>query len=307
MDHEGDSASAYLVALARKLAVAYLQHTQPTAILLTGSAAEGTSDYYSDLDLILYYTALPSEAQIASARAANGGIDFRDLGPRTPTQCAEDYFVHNVECQVAHITCAAWEADMDRVLQDLDVESPIQKALGGLLAGLPLYGAAQIGQWQARAAAYPPALATAMIQHYLQFWPLWYLEERLAVRDATLWIHETLVESAYQILGVLAGLNRVYYSRFQFKRLGKFVAGLAVAPVDLAARIEQMLMASPPVAIRTLATLVTETTALVQTYMPDVMPVATRRPPGTRQQPWQPVSLPDSPRRYVIPAQPMSS
>ena len=47
-------ASKRLQSLARELAAAYLEHTRPRAILLTGSAAAGEADVYSDLDLILY-------------------------------------------------------------------------------------------------------------------------------------------------------------------------------------------------------------------------------------------------------------
>jgi len=45
--------SLYLRALAERVAAAYLAQTAPRAVLLTGSAADGRIDRYSDLDLIL--------------------------------------------------------------------------------------------------------------------------------------------------------------------------------------------------------------------------------------------------------------
>jgi predicted nucleotidyltransferase len=60
--------SAYLRTLARRIAGAYWDTVRPAAALLTGSAAEGKSDRYSDLDLILYHDALPSEDALRAAR-----------------------------------------------------------------------------------------------------------------------------------------------------------------------------------------------------------------------------------------------
>jgi hypothetical protein len=38
------------------------------------------------------------------------------------------------------------------------------------------------------------------------------------------------------IVGVLAALNRLYFSTFEFKRAGRFLSRLDIAPPDLAAR-----------------------------------------------------------------------
>ena len=62
-------ASRWLVALATRVAAGYVAETGPRAILLTGSAAQGVSDTFSDLDLIAYYDRLPSPDQLAAARA----------------------------------------------------------------------------------------------------------------------------------------------------------------------------------------------------------------------------------------------
>lgn len=63
-------ASRSLIALAKQNAAAYVAQTDPRAILLTGSAAEGLSDRFSDLDLIVYYERLPTPDQLAAAGAA---------------------------------------------------------------------------------------------------------------------------------------------------------------------------------------------------------------------------------------------
>jgi hypothetical protein len=280
--------SPYLRDLARRIAGAYRDTAHPAAALLTGSAAEGVSDRYSDLDLILYYEALPSEDALRVAREHCGANDFRLLDQGSEREFAEFYTVDGVDCQVAHTTIAAWEDDMASVLERLEVNSPTQKALGGLLDGIPLYGDDLISRWQAQAAAYPDALARAMVTHYLRFFPIWYVADRLAIRDATLWLYQTYVESAQNILGVLAGLNQLYYSTFQFKRMRAFTGKMRFAPDHLADRLERLFSAPRNEAIADLETLAQESVALVRAHMPDVE--TANQPPlaGQRAQPWAP-------------------
>ncbi len=70
----------------------------------------------------------------------------------------------------------------------------------------------------------------------------------MAARDAALWMQQRVIESSHNILAILAGLNHVYFSTFQFKRMHAFVADLRIAPENLAARIEALLVAAPSVA-----------------------------------------------------------
>jgi hypothetical protein len=280
--------SAYLRELAQRIASAYHEAASPVAALLTGSAAEGESDRYSDLDLILYHDVLPAADALRAARDRCGACDFRLLGQGSEREFAEIYTVDGVECQVAHTTIAAWEDDMASVLQRLEVESPAQKALSGLLDGMPLYGSELIGRWRARAAVYPDALARAMLTHYLRFFPIWYVADRLATRDATLWLYQTYVESALNILGVLAGMNRLYYSTFQFKRMRAFIGKMRLAPNHLADRLERVFSAERSEAIADLEALAGETVALVRAHMPEIE--TENQPPlaGQRAQPWTP-------------------
>lgn len=283
-----ETPSAYLGALAGRIAAACQAHARPVAALLAGSAATGASDYYSDLDMSVFYDTPPSDAQLAAVRADLGATDFRLLAPRSDTAVIEDYYVAGVECQVVHVTRAGWEADMARVLVDLDVASPLQKALGGFLEAVPLYGEAQLAAWRATLAAYPDALAQAMVTHYLDFFPIWYYAARFADRDMALWTRDICVESSYHVLGVLAGLNRCYFTPFQFKRMQHFLAGLRLAPPDLGARLTHLLTAPYAEAVPALEALVGETVALVEAHLPAVDTSRVRRRLGARQAPWTP-------------------
>jgi hypothetical protein len=211
--------SRYVRRLARRVADACLTSTAPAAILLTGSAAIGVADRYSDLDLICYCEALPPEEATARVREALGATGFVPIGARDQGQFAEQFAVAGIVCQVAYTPITAWGEEICAVLAGEDVASPAQKAMSGLLEGIPLHGETLIETWQARAAAYPDALARAMVAHYLRLFPLWYIEPTLPARDATVWVQQMLVEGAQHVLGILAGLNRKYYSPFQFKQM----------------------------------------------------------------------------------------
>lgn len=282
-------ASSYLLTLARRNAAAYAANPKTAAILVMGSAAEGESDYYSDLDMSVYYEELLTDEEFAAARQQNGGSELLwQLGDRAEGSFAESYRVEGVECQFAHTTVAAWERDMAVVREKLDVASPLQKALEGLQHGIPLHGEALLRKWQAEAAHYPEALAAAMVEHHLAFFPLWYVQERFITRDTTLWYYQILVESVQHLLGILAGLNSLYYSTFQFKRMRRFTAQMAVAPNDISTRLESLFSLDRRAAIAELEALVAETVVLVEQRMPQIDTSRAKRLIGQRQQAWRP-------------------
>jgi hypothetical protein len=57
-----------LLALADRLAAAYVAHTRPSAILLVRPIAAGLTDAYSDVDLIGSHDEPPSQKQLDAVR-----------------------------------------------------------------------------------------------------------------------------------------------------------------------------------------------------------------------------------------------
>jgi hypothetical protein len=85
---------------------------------------------------------------------------------------------------------------------------------------------------------------------------------------------------------VLAGLNRVYYTPFQFKRLQRFIAHLRIVPDNLAA----ILLANPATVVDEVEALVQEIVRLVEAHMPQIDTAAVRRRLAQRERPWTPVA-----------------
>ena len=136
--------SLYLRTLAQRISTPYVALSNTRAAMLSGSAAEGISDRYSDIDMMIYYAdELPPEDVLALARQHNNGSTrLWTIDDRANGSLLEAYAVKGVECQISHATLAVWAQGMDSVLRDLDVETPLQKALEGTIHGISLHGTA---------------------------------------------------------------------------------------------------------------------------------------------------------------------
>ena len=280
--------SQYLLELAKRNVKTYIANPKTKAVMVTGSVAEGLCDEYSDCDVCIYYDELPSEAELQLVRQQNQGAELIGImGDRQDGAFGESFVMNGIEFQFAHATIAQWEKEISTILEEFDVRSPILKAMSGTLAGIPLYGETLIQQWKTKVANYPDGLAQTMVEHYLKFSAIWGMQEKLARRDTTLWYYQILVESAQNLLGVLSGLNRLYYSTFQYKRMRRFIEQMRIAPENLASRLENLFHLEAPVAVNQLEALVRETVALVEIHMPQVDTSSAKRRLGWRQQPWE--------------------
>jgi hypothetical protein len=124
-----------------------------------------------------------------------------------------------------------------------------------------------------------------MIRHHWNFFPLWYYGEAMALRDGELWRLDVLLEGAFNVIGVLAGLNRLYFARFELKRTRDLVARMELAPPMLADRLEALFRLPPPEAAESFGALVDETRQIVCRELPDLdLPLPF--PPATRQRSW---------------------
>ena len=283
-----DRASQYLLALAKQKIQAYIVHPNAKAAMITGSTATGQADFHSDVEMFIYYDRLPSIEELQLARQRNNGSEpIRVLGDRHEGFWGEFYFIDGIEFQIGNSTIAFWERNMATVLQELEVTSPAQKALLGMLDCIPVYGEELIRKWKKQIANYPNELAKAMVKQYLNFFPIWAVRERLASRDSTLFQHQIRLETGQNLLGVLAGLNRLYYSTFQFKRTKQFIEQMNIAPENLYVRLEGIYYQEPLFAASQLKELVTETVDLVELHMPEIDTSKVRKSLERKPHIWQ--------------------
>ena len=281
-----DDATAYLCGLARQIVDAALERTPVTAALLTGSAGRGDADRFSDLDLILYVDELPTDEILDEIREAVGGVNAIRR-ERTEHFCGEEFELHGVWTEVSFATVARTEWRLDQLLDRLEeLDSPLPKVALGIMEALPLHGEEVIERWQRRLRDYPEPLRRALVERHWRFMPLWYYEEAFRSRDAELWRLDVLLEGSFNLLAVLAAVNRLYFTRFELKRMRALTARMTTAPPGLAERLESLFRLEPQAAAEEFERLVAETHALVQCELPD-LELPLRFPVGARQRPWR--------------------
>jgi predicted nucleotidyltransferase len=254
--------------------------------MLVGSAARGDADFYSDLDLLLYVDELPPDGTLTQIRTAVGGTSPIRRGEPTEQFRSEEFDLDGIRTELSFVTVSRAEQRLDELLDRIDeFDSPMQKILPGVLESLPLHGEELVEDWRARVRAYPEPLRRTVIERHWNFVPLWYYADAMAARDTELWRLDMLIDAAFNLLAVLASLNRLYFTRFELKRMRALIARMELAPPRLSDRLESLFgLESEPAAVE-LGRLIEETRALVLAELPDLrLPLPF--PPGTRQKPW---------------------
>jgi predicted nucleotidyltransferase len=265
-------------AFAEEIVAAYAGDQRVVAVLLGGSAARGHADRYSDIELFVIWREPPTEADRAMAIAAAGGdlvtlypVDDNDVGPLWQDawkigRLGDEPYT-GVEVDGSHLLVGTVERVLGDVVDLCDPDPTKQVAVGGILHSIPLHGAQLIANWQERAARYPDGLRVAVVKAHAQIEFLWRLDAYVA-RDNPVAGHQLLSAVHEDLLHVLLGLNRVYFTGF--KSLTAVVSDLPIAPHDLLERIR----ASYPLRARTSRAIVTalveETHDLVEEQLPEI-------------------------------------
>jgi hypothetical protein len=236
--------------------------------LVSGSTVEELADARSDVDMSLVFEALPPEAAL---RAACPAAWTWTLGHPAEGSAVVAFPLEGIEVQIAYSDGRTLERELDQVLVRHDPDTPLHKLCEGIAKAEPLAGAEALATIQARIAAYPPPLARALAGHWLGIKATpWRAATQIVHRDALPWCRELQAQAAMRLLGALAGLNDLYFTDFQFKRLHAFERKLKTRPPGLAARIEAALSTEPGPGFGALHALEAEVTALVLVRWPDL-------------------------------------
>jgi hypothetical protein len=271
-------ASATRRVFAEQVADAYAGNPAVAAVLLGGSAARGHSDRYSDIELFVIWLEPPTEAARAGAIATAGG----DLVTLYPVEDIEggplwqdawkvgrlgDEPYTGVEVDGSHLLVGTVEHVLRDVVDLFDPDPTKQVAVGGILHSIPLHGAPLIAEWKTKAARYPDGLRAAVVRAHAQIEGLWRLDA-YCERDNPVAGYRMLTAAHEDLLHVLLGLNRVYYSGF--KSLAAVVADLPVAPRDLLERLRASYPLQAGTSRSMVTALVEETHDLIEQHLPEI-------------------------------------
>jgi hypothetical protein len=259
--------------IARRVADAHAAFGDPALLaLVSGSVVDGTADDRSDVDMSVVLSRLPDiEAPLEAACAAAGGSAwFWRAGSLAESGLVVAFRVDGIEVQIGYSTHEKLAFDIDELLLRHNPDTPLHKLGEGLLKAEALAGAPLLDSLKSRVAAFPPALGRAMVDHFLAAPTPWRAIAQIVHRDTPLWCRDLQVDATYRLLGVLAGLNGRYYTRFQVKRLHKIAASFTLAPPQLAQRIAAILDGPVHAGFELLHALEGEVLALVVQQLPDV-------------------------------------
>lgn len=252
-------------AIARRVADAHAPLGASLA-LVSGSVVEDLADARSDVDMSVVFPTLPDEAAL---RAACPAPWIWQMGAQDEGGLVVAFPVDGIEVQIAYSDEAALARELDEVLVAHNPDTPQHKLAEGLAKAEPLIGAERLRALQQRIADFPEALGQAMALHFLvRSATPWRALAQIVHRDATLWCRELQAQAGYRLVGALAGLNGMYFTTFQFKRMARFIGKMRVAPKDCAARIERALAGDVAAGCAELHALEAEVTALVAARWP---------------------------------------
>jgi Polymerase beta, Nucleotidyltransferase/Domain of unknown function (DUF4037) len=269
--------SLWRYALAQQIAPHYQANPRVAAVLVEGSVARDDADHSSDLDLAVFWAEPPTPKERRDIVTRAGGRSRRPWpSPREAAGWSERNVREGVAIDVRHTTVQATEGLLAAVLERADPSLSKQQRLAALRSALPLVNPKLITRWQQQAAAYPHALAVAMVRKHLRFRPAWE-QEQLAERHDVLVLYDSLCTAQKHLLLVLLGLNRLYYPGWRW--LDRLIEQLQVTPPNLSPRLKQLfaiVSIDPLAAVYQLHDLIEETLRLVDTHLGEVDTQAAR-------------------------------
>jgi predicted nucleotidyltransferase len=277
-----NTASQWRYAIAQQLAPVYAPNPHVAAILVGGSTARGHADRYSDIELGVFWHQPPTQAErqaAADRMVREHNADLIRLYPYDPVEevWSDDFMIGKAQrdqprsgilLEVAHYTTEFLDRTFASVLQHFDTDALKQNLIAGIVDGIPLHHEQLVRDWQVRAAAYPQALAVAVVNRYAQIDHFWRWEMWLQRSANLMMLYHSFSQIQQQLLHVLLGLNRAYY--FGFKWLDVIADRLAHKPEDLVRRFARVYQVEPAIGARELASLVEETYDLIEQHLPQV-------------------------------------
>lgn len=262
-----NEASQWRFALAQQIGMSYAANPKARVVMVAGSTGRGSADRYSDLEIDVYWSEAPSQAERKIAAEGSGGI-LMSLPDYEDDEWAEEISVGGFHVGTSTFLVETMERYLTQVLDEYSTAPLPQMRLYSLLHAVPLVGADLVERWRGRAANYPVGLIHAMLRENLALQGFGYAEEMLAARDDTLTLYTIFCDIERQILGALLGLNLLYLPNPGFKSMDELITEMHIVPPHLSARLKQAFRLPPPEGVQLLHGVIEDLFALVVTYQP---------------------------------------
>ncbi len=191
--------------------------------------------------------------------------------------CLESYHFGALKADFGHIGMNTWEEMVNQVLLELNTDAGLQKSLQGFMDSVVLHGEETVAEWKARIGSYPEGLGEKMVGENMRFFVEGYLLNQAWNRGDRLAYYDGVCTMLKNILGVLAGLNRIYLSKDEPRWLRQEFERMTIRPLDAPDRFDAVLLEPPETAIPLLDALIEDVFQLIERHLPDVDVEAKRR------------------------------
>ena len=199
--------SAWRIDLARRYVAPYAERAQTG--VLGGSVAQGVADRWSDIDTIVYWDNI-DRGWLETPRAAENGERFTWVEHYPGNACLEQYRFGTVKADVAHVRLGWLDELIDGVLSGENTDTTSLDVLRGVQESIVLFGEERYEPIRARVLDYPEALRRSMVEAHPKFSPSWIYDGMGRDRGDLVVFYEYVLATMRNVVGVLAGLNRVY-------------------------------------------------------------------------------------------------
>ena len=274
-DRPNLSHSLWRLELAQQIAPAYAGQQGVVAVFAHGSAARMRADRYSDIEIAILWSRPPTERERLDAiiRAGGSSAKLADYAPGYQAW-TEEFYINGVKVDTGHWTLDAIDGIVQDVTYGFDTSASKQTTLSVINHAFILHGETQIQRIQDSISNYPDELSFAMITQHLSFSPI-ELRKMLASRNELPLLYENHCHSIRQIIGVLLGLNRIYYPGFKWTQ--QLIEEMNIKPEDLFARFEKIVQAGAVTGTDTLEQIIEELFDLIETKGPSGIDVESCR------------------------------
>ena len=269
-----NDASLWRLELARRYIEPYRERA--AIAVLGGSVAQGVADRWSDIDTIVYWDEIDRD-WLETPRAGADGERFTWVEHYPGNACLEQYRFGTVKADVAHVRLGWLDELIDGTLSGESFDTTSLDVLRGVEESIVLFGEERYEPIRARVLDYPDALRRALVEANLTVAPSWIYDGMGRDRGDLVVFYEYVLATMRQVVGILAGLNRVYVAPEKLKRVGVVVGRMPLTPPDAAARLDALLDLPRDQVKAELDDLVGRTLDLVEEHLPDVDTTRARR------------------------------
>ena len=247
------------------------------AAALTGSAAKGYADNFSDIDIILIYkNPVNNEEfdQIVKGAKDSGG----DLYHGTPEEgFAVYYYIDGIKCDFGFGYSGETEKLFNEAIAENNEPIDLLKHLqiSGFIDGIILYDENFLNPLVEKVKNMPDSLRQKLVKQHLKFLPKWAAEKMAVERMDIFFYYENILEALSNMTGILCGLNGFYHPG-KLKGAEFTIEKMKIKPADFILRSKNIFKLEGNEATKELYKLINEVINLIDKYLPAVSTERTR-------------------------------